>query len=306
MRKLLPILLVALAAPALAAERPANDRSGPQITVTGESLVYATPGTGSILSFGIETRDTELLTAKRHNTEIWQKAAAALKEFGVPDKDVQTDYLSIEPRYKDFNQIDSPVGYTIRNLFVVTLSDPAQVDKLISKMLEIGVNHVNGVEYQTTQFKQHRESARELAQSGTRKGREDGGGLGMRYRRATGHQRNLQRRLLVLLQLVGLGLRAILRNVQNVMQDMAAARVAATAHNRWPWGKFRSSPVSRLRLNSRHIPPSPRGPKKSPRHTGENHDMPCDRPSTTRIPPPIADLVDGNDVPGTLDSAGAR
>jgi len=30
-------------------------------------------------------------------------------------------------------------------------------------MLEFGVNHVHGVEFQTTQFKQHRESARELA-----------------------------------------------------------------------------------------------------------------------------------------------
>ena len=40
---------------------------------------------------------------------------------------------------------------------------PAKVEALISQMLEVGVNHVNGVEFQTTQFKQHRESARELA-----------------------------------------------------------------------------------------------------------------------------------------------
>ena len=82
---------------------------------------------------------------------------------GVPDKDVQTDYLSIEPRYKDYNQMDQPIGYVTRNMFVVTLADPAKVESLISRMLEVGVNRVNGVEFQTTEFKQHRESARELA-----------------------------------------------------------------------------------------------------------------------------------------------
>lgn len=133
-----------------------------QITVTGEALVYAKPDK-ILINFGIETRDPQLLVAKTRNAEIWKKAAAALKESGVPDKDVQTDYLSIEPRYSDHQQMGNPVGYVARDLFVVTLSDPAKVEALISRMLEVGVNHVNGVEFQTTQFKQHRESARQLA-----------------------------------------------------------------------------------------------------------------------------------------------
>jgi hypothetical protein len=37
------------------------------------------------------------------------------------------------------------------------------VEGLISDMLAVGVNHVNGVEFQTTDFKPLRESARELA-----------------------------------------------------------------------------------------------------------------------------------------------
>ena len=154
-------LFIAFAASTLAAQQlPSVDQ--PKITVTGEALVYATPDK-VILNFGIETRDAQLLAAKQKNAEIWKKAAAALKETGVPDKDVQTDYLSIEPRYKDYNQMDGPTGYVTRNMFVVTLSDPAKVETFISQMLEVGVNHVNGVEFQTTQFKQHRESARELA-----------------------------------------------------------------------------------------------------------------------------------------------
>jgi uncharacterized protein YggE len=158
----------ALTASSLAAE-PSPGTGQPKITVNGEALVYAKPDK-IILNLGIETRDTELLAARRKNTEIWKKAASVLKSCGVPEKEVQTDYLSIEPVYRnnpqaynDLNRVETPIGYLTRNMFVVTLSDPGQVETLISKMLEVGVNHVNGVEFQTSQFKQHRESARQLA-----------------------------------------------------------------------------------------------------------------------------------------------
>ena len=162
MKNLFPATLLTafLVSPLAAQQVPGIDQ--PRITVSGEALVYARPDK-VILKFGIETRDSELLAAKRMNAEIWKRAAVAIKESGVPDKDVQTDYLSIEPRYKDYNQMDSPIGYVTRNMFVVTLSDPAKVEPLISKMLDVGVNHVNGVEFQTTEFKRYRESARELA-----------------------------------------------------------------------------------------------------------------------------------------------
>jgi hypothetical protein len=165
---LLAVWFCAFAVSARAAE-PSPPADQPKITVTGEALVYAKPDK-IILNLGIETRDTGLLAARRRNAEIWNNAAAVLKACGVPEKEVQTDYLSIEPVYRinppaynDFNDVQAPIGYQTRNMFVVTLSDPGQVETLISKMLEAGVNHVNGVEFQTTQFKRHRESARELA-----------------------------------------------------------------------------------------------------------------------------------------------
>jgi uncharacterized protein YggE len=154
-------LFVALSASALAAQPPCSVDQ-PKITVNGESLVYAKPDK-IVLNFGIETRDNQLVVAKRKNAEIWKKAAAVLKQSGVPAKDIQTDYLSIEPRFKDYDKMDPPTGYVARNVFIVTLTDPAKVEALISQMLESGVNHVNGVEFQTTEFKRLRESARELA-----------------------------------------------------------------------------------------------------------------------------------------------
>ena len=53
-------------------------------------------------------------------------------------------------------------GYTVRNMFVVTLND-ARVETLISKALESGVNYLLGVEFQTSELKKYRDEARELA-----------------------------------------------------------------------------------------------------------------------------------------------
>ena len=49
------------------------------------------------------------------------------------------------------------------------------------------MNHVNGVEFQTTEFKRHRESARELALKARGEGRKDGSDVGMQRRRAAGN-----------------------------------------------------------------------------------------------------------------------
>ncbi|HOM16637.1 MAG TPA: SIMPL domain-containing protein [Thermoguttaceae bacterium] len=135
----------------------------PKITVQGEAVVYVKPDK-ILLSFGVETWDKQdILAAKQKNTEIFQKALAVLKQMGVPDKDIQTDYLSVEPRYRDGYRREEFLGYFVRNTFVVTLRDPEKVEELITRMLQAGVHYIHGVDFQTTEFKKYREQARMLA-----------------------------------------------------------------------------------------------------------------------------------------------
>jgi uncharacterized protein len=102
----------------------------PKITATGEALVYTKPDK-IVVNFGIETHNAELLGAKNKNTEIWKKAAAAIKKNGVPDKDVETECLSIVPQYKNDNMKDGVSTYVVHNMFVVTLDDPEKVEPLL-------------------------------------------------------------------------------------------------------------------------------------------------------------------------------
>jgi len=134
----------------------------PKITVNGEAVVNVKPDKIAI-TFGIETRDMDIMTAKQKNNDILEKAVAAIKESGIPGKEIQTDHLSIEPRYKSDYRKEEFIGYFVRNTFVVTLGETDKVEELVTTVLQAGVNYIHGIDFQTTEFKKYREQARDLA-----------------------------------------------------------------------------------------------------------------------------------------------
>lgn len=143
--------------------QPVRGEERPRITVSGESVVYVQPDK-ILVTLGIETWSKEVQIAKQENNEIQQRAMAAIKECGVPAKDIQTDHLSIEPRYRGNNYTkDDFIAFFVRNSLVVTLNKTERLEELITKVLDAGVTHIHGIDFQTTEFKRHRERARELA-----------------------------------------------------------------------------------------------------------------------------------------------
>ena len=80
-----------------------------------------------------------------------------VKELGILQKDIQTDRLSINPTYKDrlryTNQYNEIEGYLVINSLVVTLTEVNKIEELVTKALQSGVNHIVGLEFQTTEFK---------------------------------------------------------------------------------------------------------------------------------------------------------
>jgi len=156
------VLLTALAgAPALARQSNLYDNR-PKITVNGEAVVYVTPDR-IIATFGIETSDPDVAVAKQKNNEIMKKAVAAVRELGVPDKDIQTDYLSLQPRFRSEQAREVFLGYFVRNTFIVTLAEAARTEEMVTRVLQAGVNYIHNVDFQTSELKKYREQARELA-----------------------------------------------------------------------------------------------------------------------------------------------
>ncbi|MGC8638357.1 MAG: SIMPL domain-containing protein [Isosphaeraceae bacterium] len=155
-------VMILVASASVSAQEAHHDDGRPQITVSGDAAVNVRPNK-IVINLGIETSDKDIEVAKQKNNEIQRKTVAVIKQCEVPLKDVQMDYLSIDPRYKDNDRNEGLIGYFVRSTLVVTLNNPAKVEELITKALNAGVNHVHGIDFQTTDFTKYREQARELA-----------------------------------------------------------------------------------------------------------------------------------------------
>jgi uncharacterized protein YggE len=133
------------------------------VTVTGEAEVRVVPDE-VILTLGVETWNKNLETAKRQNDEIVAAVLALAGEYEIAPEHVQTDYVSIEPRYRNGYYEESDfIGYFVHKTISITLRDLSRFEGLLSAAPDAGVNYVHGIEFRTTELRTHRDEARALA-----------------------------------------------------------------------------------------------------------------------------------------------
>lgn len=157
-------LILALASVVLSV-LPASSQQPPQpptISVSGSAEVKVVPDE-VYLRLGVETRHESLEDAKKQNDERISKALVFLKASTVKSKDVQTDFISIEPTYDSNVSRTKPVTFVVRKSIEVKLTDPGSFEGLLTGLLTNGVNNVHGVEFRTSQLRKHRDTARALA-----------------------------------------------------------------------------------------------------------------------------------------------
>jgi|SRR5690554_1837112 uncharacterized protein YggE len=142
-------LLVAIpvlggAAPALAQDPPEGERS---ITVTGYGVAYGSPDIARV-GLGVETSNTDVQVALEETNEKLEAVLAVLREAGIADADIQTNYFSI---YQDYYG-GSPEGrgeptYRVASSVNVRVRDTSMVGQLIADAVNAGANIVNFVEF---------------------------------------------------------------------------------------------------------------------------------------------------------------
>lgn len=148
------------------------------ITVTGEAEVRVVPDE-VVLTLGVETWAEDLNEAKRQNDEQIKEILTIAQAQGVEAKYIQTDHISIEPRYEDNYLKNNRLGYFVRKTIVITLKDISKFDDLLSSVVEAGVNYVQGIQFQTTELRKYRDQARALAVKAAKEKAEAlAGGLG--------------------------------------------------------------------------------------------------------------------------------
>lgn len=134
----------------------------PQISVTGSAEIKVAPDEIH-LSVGVETRSETMEDAKRQNDERIAKALAYIKKSGVKEKDVQTDFISVEPNY-DYNvSRTNPARYHVRKSIEIRFTTIQGFEGFLTGLLANGVTTVHGIDFRTTQLRKHRDAARAMA-----------------------------------------------------------------------------------------------------------------------------------------------
>jgi uncharacterized protein YggE len=134
----------------------------PIISVSGSAEVKVAPDE-IYLQLGVETRHANLEEAKKQNDERVNKAISFLKASNIKSKDIQTDFISIEPTYDSDISLVKPVAFIVRKSIEVKLAETKTFEAILSGLLTNGVTNVHGIEFRTSQLRKHRDTARAMA-----------------------------------------------------------------------------------------------------------------------------------------------
>ncbi len=132
------------------------------ISVTGDAEIRVRPDQ-VILTLGIETDDMILAEAKSKSDQRSRNLLDTLARFNIDKKDIQSDYIQIEPRYDYDKKKREFLGYFVRKTYVVTIHDIDRFEEILSSVLEAGIEYVHGIQFRTSELKTHRILAREKA-----------------------------------------------------------------------------------------------------------------------------------------------
>ncbi len=96
-------------------------------------------------STGVVTRAADANTAMRDNATQMDKVVKALRAAGIPEKDIQTSGINLNPdyNYRD-NQPPEIRGYSASNTVSVKVRDLSKLGKIMDILIASGANQLNG------------------------------------------------------------------------------------------------------------------------------------------------------------------
>jgi uncharacterized protein YggE len=141
----------------------AQERADPRlITVTGEAEVKVVPDE-VVFDVTVQTFQKDLRSAKAQTDARLKQVLELTRKYKIDSKDVQTNYIKIEPRYRGNDEARLLLGYSVRKDVVFTLRDVSEAESLLSEVIESGISRLNSVRFRTSQSRKYRDQARAMA-----------------------------------------------------------------------------------------------------------------------------------------------
>ncbi len=143
------------------------------ISVDGVGEVFATPDIATF-SFTVEAKDADAVVAQNKSVETMQAVLAYLKESGVEEKDVKTEYYNLEPQYEYAQTVCTQwgcppagepklTGYRVSQNVSVKVRDTKKAGELVSGIGGKGAMNVSGLSFTIDDMEAIKAEAREKA-----------------------------------------------------------------------------------------------------------------------------------------------
>jgi uncharacterized protein len=163
---ILIILVLGLAGCDISGSIGTNPNQTSGIWVTGEGKVTVTPDV-AILSVGVETENSSVAQAQQQASVAMNAVLKALKDNGIADKDIQTQYFSISPvrNYVMNTGEQNITGYRVDNSLTVKIRKVDDAAKIIDAVTAAGGNNIviNSISFTVEDPTPSQKDAREKA-----------------------------------------------------------------------------------------------------------------------------------------------
>ena len=124
------------------------------LSVSAEGKIVTVPDIAEFTFSVITQGGKNVAVLKDQNTEKVNETIAFLKEQGIDEKDVKTEYYNVQPRYQYYDcrttGICPPadiVGYEVSQGVLVRVRDFAKIGDLLSGVIERGANSVSQLSF---------------------------------------------------------------------------------------------------------------------------------------------------------------
>lgn len=153
------ILLLFAALGTFAVQAQQINNITPAVTVNGEGIVKVIPDE-VIIKSRIEHDGDNPQDVKKQNDAVVDAVIKYLKSEGVPEKNIQTDYMNLN---KNYNYDNKTYSYVANQAISIKLDDLKNYEKIMSGLLKAGLNRIDGVQFKSSEMDKYMAEARKKA-----------------------------------------------------------------------------------------------------------------------------------------------
>lgn len=128
----------------------------PIVSVTGEGAVTIVPDEVEV-RLSVEHSGKDIKTVKSDNDQAVDAVLKFLKQFGIADKDMQTQHVRLNKSY-DYNTKN--YKFVASQTLTVLLKKTADYDKMMTGLLEQGINRIDNVSFRSSEMERLKAEAR--------------------------------------------------------------------------------------------------------------------------------------------------